>query len=251
LPTVHVHRIDISLFNAQFDDKTGARVPIPSSVIKSVIAALLRFQIICNDFGVPSDCIRVIATEATRTAINPIEFLQEIKTATGLVVEILAKEDEGKFGALGVASSFSDIEGLVMDLGGGSTQISWMIAHNGSVLMNPKGAFSFPYGAAAMTRRLAELKAGKSKDEAERALAKLRAEMKTSFQNAYNGLEIPIEIVWRAKIEGGFPLYLSGGGFRGWGYLLLYLSQIHAQTYPISIINGFMAMKVHFQDTEM
>ena len=251
MPTVHVHRVEISLFNAQFDDKTGARIPIPSSVIKSVIAALLRFQIICTDFGVPSDRIRVIATEATRTAINSIEFLKEIKRATGLVVEMLAKEDEGKVGALGIASSFSDIQGLVMDLGGGSMQITWMIAHNGSVLMSPKGAFSFPYGAAALTRRIAELKAGKSKDEAERAMAKLRAEMKANFLNAYNELEIPIEIIWRAKIEGGFPLYLSGGGFRGWGYLLLYLSQIHDQTYPISIINGFMAQKMHFEDTEM
>jgi retrograde regulation protein 2 len=251
MPTVHVHRVDISLYNAQFDDKTGERIPIPPSVIKSVIAALLRFQIICIDFGVPRGHIRVIATEATRTAINSIEFRQEIKKATGLVIEMLAKEDEGKIGALGIASSFSDMQGLVMDLGGGSMQITWMIAHNGSVLMSPNGAFSFPYGAAALTRKLAELKAGKSKDEVERAMAKLRAEMKANFLNAYNGLEIPIELIWRAKIEGGFQLYLSGGGFRGWGYLLLYLSQIRAQVYPISIINGFMAQKMHFEDTEM
>lgn len=251
LPTVHVHRVDISLYNAQFDDETGARIPIPSSVIKSVIAALLRFQIICTDFRVPSGRIRVIATEATRTAINSVEFCQEIKRATGLVVEILAKEDEGKIGAFGIASSFSDMRGIVMDLGGGSTQITWMIAHNGIVQMSPRGAFSFPYGAAALTRRLAELKKGKSKDEADRARSKLRAEMKTNFLNAYNELEIPIELIKRAENEGGFPLYLSGGGFRGWGYLLLYLSQIQGNHYPISIINGFAAQKRYFEDTEM
>lgn len=51
--------------------------------------------------------------------------------------------------------------------------------------------------------------------------------------------------------EGGFPLYLSGGGFRGWGYLLLYLHQVRRQYYPISIINGFSAPKEDFEDTEV
>jgi retrograde regulation protein 2 len=44
-------------------------------------------------------------------------------------VELLPKEQEEEVGALGIASSFSHISGLVMDLRGGSTQITWMIAH--------------------------------------------------------------------------------------------------------------------------
>lgn len=79
---------------------------------------------------------------------------------------MLAKEDEGKIGALGIASSFSDMQGLVMDLGGGSTQISWMVVQGSNIRTSPKGSFSFPYGAAALTRKLNELKAGKSKEEA-------------------------------------------------------------------------------------
>jgi retrograde regulation protein 2 len=59
------------------------------------------------DLGVPGNSIRIIATEATRTAINSAEFRKEIKEATGLTVEMLPKEDEGKVGALGIASSFS------------------------------------------------------------------------------------------------------------------------------------------------
>jgi len=154
LPTLHVHRIDISLFDAQFDPKTGRPIPIPSSIIQAVIASLLRFQIICTDLGVPGNAIRILATEAAHTAINSREFRKEVKRATGLTIEMLAKEDEGKVGALGISSSFSDMQGLVMDLGGGSTQISWMIVQEGLVQTSPKGAFSFPYGAAALTRRL-------------------------------------------------------------------------------------------------
>ncbi|KAH6661865.1 putative sensor of mitochondrial dysfunction Rtg2 [Halenospora varia] len=250
LPTVQVYRVGISLYNAQFDPETGARIPIPPSIIKSVVAAFLLFQIICTDIGVPDDRIRVFATEATRTAINSIEFREEIKRATGLIVEVLSKEDEGRAGAFGIASGFSDMQGIAMDLGGGSMQITWMIAHGGNIHLSPRGAVSFPYGAAALTRRLAQLKAGKSKDEADRAKAKLREEMKVNFLNAYNKLEIPQELVEKAKNEGGFPIYLSGGGFRGWGYLLLYLNQVHGHHYPISIINGYSAQKSQFEDVE-
>lgn len=47
-----------------------------------------------------------------------MDFRQQIKQATGWGVDMLPKEMEGRVGALGVASSFSDVEGLVMDLGG-------------------------------------------------------------------------------------------------------------------------------------
>jgi retrograde regulation protein 2 len=167
-----------------------------------------------------------------------------------LTVELLPKEQEGEVGALGIASSFSHVRGLVMDLGGGSTQITWMIAHEGKVETSPKGAFSFPYGAAATTRRLADFKAGKSKEEAEKAREAFRDEMKANFRDAYDKLEIPDELVEAAKKEGGFQLYLSGGGFRGWGYLLLYQSQTEGHHYPISIINGFWAGREAFENTE-
>jgi retrograde regulation protein 2 len=167
-----------------------------------------------------------------------------------MTVEVLPKEQEGLVGAMGIASGFSEVSGLVMDLGGGSMQISWMIASEGKLTTCPIGAVSFPYGAAALTRKLDELKAGKSKEEAEKATNEFREEMKANFRDAYDNLEIPTDFVEAAKTEGGFPLYLSGGGFRGWGYLLLYLNQVHGHHYPVSIINGFWAGKENFEDTE-
>ncbi|KAF2185324.1 putative transcription regulator [Zopfia rhizophila CBS 207.26] len=250
LPTLHVHRLDISLYDAQFDHSTGARIPIPKSTIKDVVAGLLRFQIICADFGVPSYYTRIIATEATRTAINCTEFLKEIRKATGLSVELLPEEDEGKIGAFGIASGFSDMEGIVIDLGGGSTQITWLATHEGAINISPKGAFSFPYGAAALTKKLEDLTKGKSHGEARKAKEKLRDEMKSNFLNAYIDLQVPKDIVERAQQQGGFKLYLSGGGFRGWGYLLLYRHQTEEHYYPISIINGFTVPSSDFTDTE-
>lgn len=160
---------------------------------------------------------------------------------------MVAKEDEGYVGVLGIASGFSDVSGLVMDLGGGSAQITWMVSQSGKVQINPKRSVSFPYGAAALTQKLDDLRKGNDPDD---AVAKFRAEMKTEFLRAFNELEIPAEMVERATKEGGFPLYLSGGGFRGWGYLLLYMNQVHGRTYPISHINGFTASKAKLEDVE-
>ncbi|KAH8649704.1 Ppx/GppA phosphatase family-domain-containing protein [Tricladium varicosporioides] len=250
LPTLVSYRLDVSLYSAQYDEKTGNRIPIPQDVIDKIIASLLRFKVICADLDVPKKNIRIIATEATRTAINSAEYRKAILEATGLEVEMLAKEEEGYVGALGVASGFSNVSGIVMDLGGGSTQITWMISKDGKVTVSPKGSVSFPYGAAALTKKLADLRKGKSEEEGDAAVAEFRKEMETNFTKAYDELDIPDEMIQRAKKEGGFPLYLSGGGFRGWGYLLLYMSQVEGRHYPISLINGFRASKEKFEDVE-
>ena len=62
--------------------------------------------------------VRVLATEATRTAENSVDYRRQIKEITGWDVDMLPKEAEGRIGAMGVASSFASVEGLVMDLGG-------------------------------------------------------------------------------------------------------------------------------------
>ncbi|KAH6871415.1 Ppx/GppA phosphatase family-domain-containing protein [Thelonectria olida] len=250
LPTVHVYRVDISLYDAQFDPETGHKIPIPREIIDEIVAALNRFKIVCADLGVLRNNIHIVATEATRAALNSAEFIKEINSATGLSVDMLRKEDEGRIGALGVASGFSDIRGLMMDLGGGSTQITWIISQGGNVRISEKGSISFPYGAAALTKRLDDAKKGKSKDEAEKALEKLRQEMITNFQDAYNTIKVPESLVEEAKTGGGFPLYLSGGGFRGWGYLLLYMSQAGQHPHPISIINGYTVDRKRFENTK-
>jgi retrograde regulation protein 2 len=242
--------VDISLYDAQFDPETGHKIPIPPDTIDDVIAALNRFKIVCADLGVPEANIHLVATEATRAALNSDEFIKKINTATGLTVDMLPKEDEGRVGSLGVASGFSDIRGLMMDLGGGSTQITWIISQGGNVRISDKGSVSFPYGAAALTKTLEDLKKGKSKQEAERARAKLRQDMTANFKDAYKTLSVPESLVSEAKENGGFPLYLSGGGFRGWGYLLLYLSQTGETPHPISIINGYTVGKEKFENTK-
>ncbi|EXJ88543.1 retrograde regulation protein 2 [Capronia coronata CBS 617.96] len=247
LPTVYFDRAGISLYEAQYDPETGKKIPIPRHVIRAVTEEFRHFALVCKEFGVRKHRIRVIATEATRTMINSKELRDHIKAKTGLVVQMLSKEDEGNVGAMGIVSSFSEVRGLVMDLGGGSAQITWIISTDGVVRTSPKVAISFPYGAAAITKRLEECA---NSNEPEKAKEEFRIEIVENFRQAFKDLEIPQELKDQAEKDGGWHLYLSGGGFRGWGYLLLNQSQKHGLHYPISIINGFKVYKDELTNTE-
>ncbi|TKA83110.1 hypothetical protein B0A55_00884 [Friedmanniomyces simplex] len=240
MPTLYQHREAISLYDAQYSP-SGQRQPIDEATISAVCTAFEQFRLTCHDFSVPEDNVKVLATEATRTAVNSDDFRARIKQAVGWDVTILAKEEEGRVGAMGVASSLPDVSGLVMDLGGGSTQLSWLIKTRDSaeVQMPEQGAVSMPYGAAAMSRRLAEA-------ERNGTTAELKREVQTAVQEAYASLNVPASLQELAKKESGFTLYLSGGGFRGWGYVLM--SRHAVQPYPIPVINGFRCSRAQFLD---
>ncbi|KAL7269835.1 retrograde regulation protein 2 [Rhizina undulata] len=229
MPTLFQDRAPISLYDAQFSGTTKS--PISASVIKDICTTMRRFKLICADYGVTDENVRVVATEATREAQNSLAFREAIYDATGWTVELLSKADEGRIGAEGVASSFPEVCGLVMDLGGGSTQITWMISTGGETRM-AESPVSMPYGAAALTKRL-ETAINK------KAVISVRDEMKGRILQAFESLNIPKALEEFAEEDGGFTLYLSGGGFRGFGYLLL--EQHPIKPYPVPIINGFKA----------
>lgn len=234
MPTVYQDRCDISLFDAQYFD--GKKRPIPPNIVEDVVSALLGFKRTCEEFGVPSDRIRVVATEATREAVNSQEYRDRIKSATGWTVELLPKEEEGRIGAMGIASSFASIKGLALDLGGGSVQMTWIISQDGEVKISPRGSVSFPWGAAALMRLLGDPVTPSAQEQIQR-------EISLNFRQAINDLELPPNMVEDAS-KTGFTLYLSGGGFRGWGHILMSLHAI--SPYPIPIINGFRVPSSEF-----
>lgn len=243
MPVVFQDRAGISLYDAQFSGGDKARGPIPDDIIERIVSRLVGFKTTCEDFGVPKGNVYVLATEATRTAPNSEEFRARIKAATDWDVCLLSKEDEGRIGALGVASSSTSIAGLMMDLGGGSTQLSWVVEQDGVVSISPKGSFSFPYGAAALSRMLEQQVYGKGAS----VRKQLKDTIKKNFKDAYEQLELPASLQELAESQSGLDLYLCGGGFRGWGYLLM--SQSNIRPYPIPIINGYRAAKEQFHDT--
>lgn len=190
---------------------------------------------ICKDFGVPNRRIRIVATEATRTALNSDDFLGTIHNKAGLKVELLSKEEEGQIGALGIVSSFDRAEGLLMDLGGGSVQLSWLVSLE--TVKRENGSVSLPYGAAALMKRLSSVKNETGKDE-------LYQEIKSAILRALNSIGFPSQLGQGTESKEPLRIFLSGGGFRGWGYILM--SKHAIQPYPIPIINGFSVNSKEF-----
>lgn len=122
--------------------------------------------------------------------------------------------------------------------------MSWLVKDSEGVRMPEAGAVSLPYGAAALTRRL-----GEAEGRGREAVGELEREVREAVRGAYEGLGVPEGLTRAAEAEGGFTLYLSGGGFRGWGYVLM--SRHRVKPYPIPVINGFKVSRKDFLSTDV
>jgi exopolyphosphatase / guanosine-5'-triphosphate,3'-diphosphate pyrophosphatase len=71
---------------------------------------------------------RLIATEACRSAKNGSDFLEKVRSETGLQLEIIGRETEARLAAHGCASLLDlDASGAVLfDIGGGSSELAWL-----------------------------------------------------------------------------------------------------------------------------
>ncbi|OBZ85866.1 Retrograde regulation protein 2 [Choanephora cucurbitarum] len=239
LPVAYEERAPISLLEAQDDERI-----IPPEVIDQVITSFLRFKVLCQDAGVKPENIRVIATEATRIAANAKEFRDKILAATGWTVSLLSKQEEALISASGIVGSFYQVNGLTMDLGGGSVEVSYVMTSQATsdttdhIAVSPNPV-SMPYGAAALKRKLE-----KCKSEEERSA--LYQEVVGELKKARDLGQLPETLLHPGE---GYDVYMSGGGFRALGYLSM---AVNAQDtflprkrtsrkhmYPIPIINGY------------
>ena len=73
----------------------------------------------------PIDTVRAVATNTLRIAINAPQFLALAEEALGYPIEVISGEEEGRLIYLGVDNllSMPDERRLVIDIGGGSTEI--------------------------------------------------------------------------------------------------------------------------------
>ena len=74
--------------------------------------------------------VRCIATEACRKAENGAEFIQRVHEETGLTFKIIGAKEEARLASIGCHDLIGDDAPsvLVVDIGGGSTELSWLNA---------------------------------------------------------------------------------------------------------------------------
>ncbi|MFD1508634.1 Ppx/GppA phosphatase family protein [Lacimonas salitolerans] len=72
--------------------------------------------------------MRLVATEACRRAKNAGEFIREVQRETGLKLEIIQPEEEARLAVISCAPLVSTRteQLLVVDIGGGSTELVWI-----------------------------------------------------------------------------------------------------------------------------
>jgi exopolyphosphatase / guanosine-5'-triphosphate,3'-diphosphate pyrophosphatase len=72
--------------------------------------------------------MRLVATEACRRARNGAAFLAQVKRETGLTLEIIQPEEEARLAVISCAPLVSTRteQLLVVDIGGGSTELVWI-----------------------------------------------------------------------------------------------------------------------------
>lgn len=230
LNCIYRERAGISLYDALHESTPDAQAfHFSAHTIHRVSQTLARFRKICDGYGVQKTNISVFATEAMRTAKNRDEMLGAIKEASGLAVDILSPNMESLFGAMGARSGFHHVDGLFMDLGGGSVQMTYVnsTASTDYDILAAEAATSMPFGAAKLTAALS------SQDEGHAAKKELHSTMKDTFDNLTSRFPRLKEQVEHAD---GITIYFCGGGFRGYGSILMHTEK---SEYPIPAIGGY------------
>jgi exopolyphosphatase/guanosine-5'-triphosphate,3'-diphosphate pyrophosphatase len=99
-------------------DATGRLDP---DAVARTLDAIATFVVRARELG--AERIRIGGTSALRDAANGDEFLTAVRDATGLDVEILSGEAEGRCAYAGATSWLEDGAYVVCDIGGGSTEL--------------------------------------------------------------------------------------------------------------------------------
>jgi exopolyphosphatase/guanosine-5'-triphosphate,3'-diphosphate pyrophosphatase len=123
-------------------DATGE---LQAEPMERALETLEMYAHFCRATGVRD--IRPVATSAIRDASNQAEFLRAAKRRSRLNVEVLSPEQEAWYGYLAAVNSTTLSEGVVLDLGGGSMQLTSVHDRHAEDMR------SWPLGAVRMSER--------------------------------------------------------------------------------------------------
>lgn len=224
----------------------------PASTITDVASTLARFRQIALDYGVPEHNILILATEAMRRAANGSQMLEEIGRATnGLGVHVLDPSVETLFGAvMGSRSGLGLLPGggaLFLDLGGGSVQMTWVDTDQDQYALEAAAAgISLPFGAARLTRVLTQSDVHVTVTETEKLRSGLVAAY-TELRQRFPRLKALHDEYQQGK-GGLVNVFMCGGGFRGYGSLLMRADEV--QPFPFASVNTYSVSAECFKRTQ-
>ena len=194
--------------------QTGA---LDAAAIERALTALRMYADYANVTGLGS--LEVIATSAVREAANQRDFLGRLR-GLPLKFHVLSGEEEAEYGALAVANSFDLRDAWVMDLGGGSAQLSRLEGRRWV-----RGQ-AFPLGGVRLTEQFL-----RGDHASEKEIEKLE-----DFVEKQMG-----KLLDRVKKDGA-PLIAMGGTIRN-------LAKAIQKDigYPLELLHGFVIRREHLE----
>ncbi|OBZ18107.1 hypothetical protein A8L34_00520 [Bacillus sp. FJAT-27264] len=126
-------------YSARLSEKITRDGRLDRKDMETVVPVLRQFKEICDEFGV--ERVRAGATAAIRNAANSAEIISFLSEASDIPIEVISGHQEAYFGFLGVINAFNVEDGFVIDIGGGSTEITLFRGRR------YQHSISFPFGA--------------------------------------------------------------------------------------------------------
>jgi len=163
--------------------------------------------------------VYALATAAVRLSTNQSLFLDRVKKETGFHFRVLSGQEEAYYDYMGVVNSMITPDALILDIGGGSTELILMenrkLAH----------AISLPIGSVSLTERFSKIKSKQKRID----------ESTAYIESLYKG------IPWLHKAKGK-PIIGLGGIIRTFGKIDRSLNG-----YPIENMHNY---KLHEQEVD-
>lgn len=145
VPGVYFRIEDVVRERVRLSEGMSETPVLRAEPIKRALATLKLFKQHCQTNEVTD--IICVATAATRDAENGASFLARVQAETGLTPRVLSGEEEGYYGYLAAVNSLIFQAGVVVDIGGGSVEITQVADRRF------QQARSLPLGAVRLTER--------------------------------------------------------------------------------------------------
>ncbi|HEY3422604.1 MAG TPA: Ppx/GppA phosphatase family protein [Methanocellaceae archaeon] len=139
----HLAEEDKGVVRLSEDMLPGGDIKRPA--FKRAAQAMKLFKGVCDNHNVTK--VIAVATAAVREATNQKEFLDFLASDAGIEFKVLSRQEEPYYGYLGVINTVDLRDGIIMDMGGGSTEITLVKDRK---MVN---STSIPYGALNLTEK--------------------------------------------------------------------------------------------------
>lgn len=188
--------------------------------IDKLVTIMQSFKRIAAQYNI--DKLMPVATAAVRQSENKDDIIQQVEDRTGIWITLLTEEQEAYYGNYAVLHSINAENGITIDIGGGSTEITYF--ENKKLIHST----SFPFGVVKLKEMFFE---GKAHNDS-KAIKKASKFIQEQFKS----------LSWIQNLK--VPIIAIGGSARN-------IANIHQRNinYPIAGVHGYEMSKDSLEDT--